>query len=499
MPPAELLSTALDLSNALPKRWLPSTTSRSSPENRAAASSRGTRTNAAANADPELMLPERTSLVIIIVTNVLMQISFFIIVSSSNLYAEHLGGTATFSGVVIGIPTLVSGICLIPLTRLDQGKYTRPLHFACATSILGHILYAVAYKANWLYLILIGRMVSGCSFTFFMYCKRYCSDPRIVGIRRRTTLAGWQVVGQATGFSLGPFVGGLLYKIGFSNEVFNGYTSPAWLMAVVWAVFWAVVYFWFEDVPDSSPSSSEIELPTITSSPVSPSTPGPSGDVTPGSKAPSEINVQITNVETATPPEEPFRMTAPQWGVTATMCWFAMTCFFTLGAWEANIPVFTGAALHFSPFAAGNLIALGGIATFPFLIFNVLFARRYQDRLTLAIGTSVGTAGLFIMLAILKTQTFNYASVLVCWFLVALGFNLASTVTLSLLSKQLPGKWNSRTSLVIQYSNYTGRVTDWDRDCWGCDVLDALEELESQEGIEGLKGYTLRVADVLSD
>jgi len=49
--------------------------------------------------------------------------------------------------------------------------------------------------------------------------------------------------------------------------------------------------------------------------------------------------------------------------------------------------------------------------------------------------------------------------VFVCWALVALGFNLASTCTLSLLSKQLPDTWNSRISLAIQYSNYTGRVT----------------------------------------
>lgn len=136
-----------------------------------------------------------------------------------------------------------------------------------------------------------------------------------------------------------------------------------------------------------------------------------------------------------------------------------MACFFNLGAWEANIPVFTGAALNYSPFAAGNLIALGGVCTFPFLIANVLFARRYQDRLTLAVGTSVGTAGLFIMLAILKTKTFNFGVVFISWFLVALGFNLASTVTLSLLSKQLPGKWNQRMSMMIQYSNYTGRLT----------------------------------------
>ena len=39
------------------------------------------------------------------------------------------------------------------------------------------------------------------------------------------------------------------------------------------------------------------------------------------------------------------------------------------------------------------------------------------------------------------------------------GFNVASTVTLSLLSKQLPDAWNGRTSLFIQWSNYTGRVT----------------------------------------
>lgn len=75
---------------------------------------------------------------------------------------------------------------------------------------MGHILYATAYKANWLYLILLGRIVLGLSFTMFMYTKRYCSDPRLVGVRRRTTLAGWLVVGQGIGFSLGPFAGGLL-------------------------------------------------------------------------------------------------------------------------------------------------------------------------------------------------------------------------------------------------------------------------------------------------
>lgn len=103
----------------------------------------------------------------------------------------------------------------------------------------------MAYRAHFLYLILVGRIVSGFGFSGFMYAKRYCSgngyslatvctvlnrraDPRIIGIRRRTTLASWLVLGQGFGFSVGPFVGGLLYKVGFSNQVFNGYTRYAW-------------------------------------------------------------------------------------------------------------------------------------------------------------------------------------------------------------------------------------------------------------------------------
>ncbi|KAJ3490102.1 hypothetical protein NLI96_g1684 [Meripilus lineatus] len=422
--------------------------------------------NAPVAQDPDFKLPKLASLVIVLLTSGLLQISFFIIVSSANLYAEHLGGTATFSGLVIGIPTVFSGLSLLPLIKLDQGGYKRPLHFACGSALLGHVLYAVAYKAIYLYLILIGRIVSGLSFTFWMYAKRYCSDSRIVGIRRRTTLAGWLVVGQAIGFSLGPFVGGLLYKVGFSNSIFNGFTSPAWIMAAIWAVFWVVAGMLFEDVPRPTPAPLEVEMSRL---PESEATKPDQGGVTPSDRSKNASLVQVNqvptaNVEIAAPEPERFRMTAPQWGVTATMCWFAMTCFFILGAWEANIPVFTGSdsplsPFHFSPFAAGNLIALGGACTFPFLFLNLLLARKTQDRITLALGTFLGSAGLFIAIAILKTGTVNYGSLFMCWFLIALGFNLASTVTLSLLSKQLPGKWNTRISMIIQYSNYSGRVT----------------------------------------
>ncbi|CCL98473.1 uncharacterized protein FIBRA_00471 [Fibroporia radiculosa] len=461
----------------------------------------------------EFKLPKLTSLAIVLAANGLLQITFFVVVSSSDQYAQYLGGTSTFSGVVIGIPTVFSGMALIPLMKLDEGGYRRPLHFACASALLGNVLYSLAYYANFLYLILIGRIVSGFAFTFFMYSKRYCSDHRLVGVRRRTMLAGWLVLGQGCGLTIGPFLGGLLYKVGFSNAIFNGFTSPTWVVSAMWAIFWVIVTLFFEDVPRVQPARLEIELQPVAQPQAIISTPDEildksASDVqevdrlsftesagqqvqssgaeyrhpdfcpSPQSRSPSDepdprattktsitTNVEAQNTDAAeSVGPERVRMSAPQLGVTATMCWFAMTCFFILGGWEANIPVFSGSIsplnpFHFSPSAAGNLLALGGICSLPFLVVNVFVARRVQDRHTLAVGTALGLAGLLITLAILRTRTVSYGSYFVCWFLVALGFNLLSTVTLSLLSKQLPGDWNARISLAIQYSNYTGRVT----------------------------------------
>jgi len=330
----------------------------------------------------------------------------------------------------------------------------------CATALIGSVLYASAYRAHFLYLILIGRIVMGVSFTQFLYTKRYCSDPRIVGVRRRTTLAGWLVVGQSAGFTVGPFIGGLLYKVGFGDAIFNGYTSPGWIMAAVWLVFWAVIALSFEDVP-SPPRSRTDGRPKMTTL-----TPSSRGEMVEEAATATGREATALPAESAqdTPspddvPPELQHISARQWAVTATMCWFAMTCFFVLGAWEANIPIFVGRAFGTSPFGAGNLIALGGACTFPFMFANVVLARRVQDRYILAAGCALGLLGLLVAIAVVGAGRATLGSVFGSWFFVALGFNLASTVTLSLLSKQMPHAWNGKISLLIQYSNYSGRVS----------------------------------------
>ena len=313
------------------------------------------------------------------------------------------------------------------------------LHISCASCIIGHILYSLAYSVGYLYLILMGRIVNGFAFAMLMYCKRYCSDPRIVGIQRRTTLAAFLIMGQGLGMTASPFFGGLLYKVGFRNKIFNGYTSPGWIMACVWCIFWICVIVWYEDVPRD-----QAFLPS----------PPPDSKSMADHQQSSEKAVVFSS-------PEPFTLTTRRVAVIVCMCWLAMTYFFVLGAWESNIPVFGSYAkqLHWSPFAAGNFIALGGAAAFPFLVLNIYLARRIEDRRMMAFGTSLGLIALFIFLALLETDNVNYGGIFVCWWAVVLGFNTAFTVPVSLLSKQFPPSWNNKTSIMVQCSTYIGRVS----------------------------------------
>ena len=95
-----------------------------------------------------------------------------------------------------GEASLLEGIASV--TNLNSGQYKFTLLFACVAGSLGSMLYGLAYRARFLYLILISRLVLGLAFVCFLYIKRYLSDARVVGARRRTTLAGWFVAGQNT-------------------------------------------------------------------------------------------------------------------------------------------------------------------------------------------------------------------------------------------------------------------------------------------------------------
>ncbi|KAH8826912.1 major facilitator superfamily domain-containing protein [Flagelloscypha sp. PMI_526] len=392
-------------------------------------------------------LPPTRNLVLLILGSTLHQTSAFMIVSSGVPYAQSLGGSPTFFGLVMGLPNAVSGLVMIPMVSLDGGNYKGPILFSYVCVLLGGILYGLAYQVHVLYLILASRIVTGIGFTAFMYFKRYCTDPRVVGVRRRTALASWLIVAQGIGLALGPYIGGLLYKVGFPNRVFNGYTGPGWLIASTYVVLTAMTLALFQDPAEGTKPL--FLLRQLIRRHYSPRT----------SSDPSSRQAHVQNRDnTEHSPLPTERLSWKQKGVLVTMLWFAMTNYFILSGFETNIPVYTSTLLNYSPYNAGNFIAAGAIVTFPFLLVNMRYSRLIQDRVTLALGCSIGTIGLVAMMVLLRLDRVTRESLFLVWVLVALGFNVASTCTLSLLSKQLPAGWNNRLSMAIQYSTYVGRV-----------------------------------------
>ncbi|KAH0834726.1 hypothetical protein J3R83DRAFT_10277 [Lanmaoa asiatica] len=262
----------------------------------------------------EFKLPKLASLAIVIAHNIMLadvhlrhelhsmtlarqKLSFFIFISSSE-YAEYVDGSATESGVVIRIPSLFSGIILIPMTRYDKGRYTTALHIGRFASILGYVAYAIAYRANFLHLIFIGRCLTGISFLGLMYCKRYCTDPLIVGDDALQLVSDW----TSSGSDPWSVPRGVLYNVGFQSAIFNGYTSPA---------------RYFEDVPTMEMSS---KLHEITTSRLPPSVDDRKQI---GGFTPLPSSAQTTR--SPSPPEDSFatqlsHITHPQWGLLSALC-----------------------------------------------------------------------------------------------------------------------------------------------------------------------------------
>jgi hypothetical protein len=259
----------------------------------------------------------------------------------------------------------------------------------------------------------------------------------------------------------------VLYKsVGFgeNNEkvIFNGFTSPSWIMAAAWLVFWAIAALFFEDAESTIPNP-----PILPPAQFESHGDGLQATTIIGNQQRGlgrEIPLTQTMMPSIHSTKDLHHISFGECRLIFTMCWFSMTSFFHLAAWISNVPAFAASkisSLNWTPFQSGNIIALGDATIIPFLALNIYFSSRFQDRFIIAVGLFLGSIGLVVLLAVLSISParVNLPIILTSWALVCLGFNLITTCTLSLLSKQLLSEWHRKLSLVVQYSNYLGTST----------------------------------------
>ncbi|XP_024545245.1 uncharacterized MFS-type transporter C330.07c-like [Selaginella moellendorffii] len=142
------------------------------------------------------------------------------------------------------------------------------------------------------------------------------------------------------------------------------------------------------------------------------------------------------------------------------MSYTAFVIFFELGSWETSIPIYSWKKFGYDAFEAGNFIGLIGLGTVFLVATMPALAHKIQDRLWLAAGCFLGLAGIVANYILLGGNSghMNFPSYAAQWFVVCLGFNTASSITLSLLSKNLGNKSSDRAAIAVQLSNYSGRL-----------------------------------------
>ncbi|EPX72681.1 membrane transporter [Schizosaccharomyces octosporus yFS286] len=367
------------------------------------------------------MLPPKRSIAFILINNMMCEMSATTALPISAAYTQYLGGTDAFSGLVIGIPTLVSLAFMYPMLLFANPKsahgytlYFRPLFTSCFAHIIGHLLYSLAYRAHWIYLILIGRMFNGIGFTMFLYHKKYLADKYFVGRNRSTFLSTLNILAQTLGFMSGAFLGGVLAKASQNsrNSYWNEYTAGSWFMLIAWGVYMIFLKVLFKEVlPDDN------------------------RDVSHRAEASQAQSIRLSFLQKC---------------FIIFLFLAAFTCYFSIMGYQTSIPIYASRAYNYNPFQTGNFLALSSLVITPFILFSTLLSKWLEDRQIMLLGVLLGALALVIHLILDAVHKLPVQPYFVLYSLMTFGYGVGAAPFMSLSSKQLHPKFQILVSIVVQ-------------------------------------------------
>ncbi|EEB09609.1 membrane transporter [Schizosaccharomyces japonicus yFS275] len=394
----------------------------SRPHSTVSRRSTSTQQHSSVTPENEKLLPPLKNVSLIILNNFLSCASFTVVIPISAEYSRHLGGTSSFSGIIIGMPTIVALALLYPMLRFSIAKngrmiYKRPILICAVGNILGHVLYSLADYVNWLYLILVSRLFFGVACTMFLYHKRYVTDKTLVSPRYRTPLATCNTLAQTLGMAVGPFLGGLMSKAAShsNNRVWDKFTSGNWIMAIVWTIYFISSIFLFRDDLETIPSDPVVE-----------------GSIISDSDQTSQ------------------RLTKSGYVMMFVVSWITFVSIFTLEVYVASIPVYTNELYNYSTFQAGNFLALGFLIISPLVLLMTFLSRYFQDRIISIVGLLILLFGLILHFIIHQCKCEYLQPYFVVCLIILFSGSIVSSPSVSVLTKQLPPRYHVKGNVAVQ-------------------------------------------------
>ncbi|XP_027924094.1 SPX domain-containing membrane protein At4g22990-like [Vigna unguiculata] len=185
------------------------------------------------------------SLLLNLANTFLYMVNTYIIVPTADDYSMSLGAAPTVCGIVIGAMAVAQVFSSVYFSAWSNKSYFRPLVFSSIVLFLGNVMYALAYDARSIWILLIGRLLCGFGSARAVN-RRYISDCVPLKIRMQAS-AGF-VSASALGMACGPALAGIL-QINFKVHklTFNQNTLPGWVMAVAWLVYLAWLWITFKE------------------------------------------------------------------------------------------------------------------------------------------------------------------------------------------------------------------------------------------------------------
>lgn len=176
----------------------------------------------------------------------LYMVNYYIVVPSSDEYAQLLHAPATLCGVIIGSMPLSALVSSLVYSWWSNFSYTSPLIVSTLVLIAGNLMYALALPFNSIWLLLLGRFLCGLGGARAIN-RRYISDH--VPTKQLTSASAAFVSASALGMAVGPALAGALSKLNFKiyGAPVNFVTSPGWMMFVAWAIYLLLIVLFFKE------------------------------------------------------------------------------------------------------------------------------------------------------------------------------------------------------------------------------------------------------------
>lgn len=176
----------------------------------------------------------------------LYMVNYYIIVPTSDDYAQSLNMPATLSGIIIGSMPLTATISAFAFSWWSNSSYKAPLIVSTLLLIAGNFMYALALPFNSVWMLLLGRSFEG------LGCARAVNRRYIVHEVPRSKVKFFSaafVSASALGMTVGPALASVLNYVDFEilGAPVNYCTAPGWILALAWSTYLLFVLILFKE------------------------------------------------------------------------------------------------------------------------------------------------------------------------------------------------------------------------------------------------------------